>query len=239
MSGLHKSFYRYTAFLKEATVAAFTPPDELLQAWQRDGIFLRAFLLQQRRVQMVCASTATISPVQIAQRLKGRLNHCLRQQSPAYPGFDRDFFLGTLGQNDRDIVAAYIRNQVDHSDLVDPLYRERLKVLRFHEDPGQPPRGKHKGIHDHHLHIVLVTQGRYRMFPQEAKKVSVSIIEGGESVGMDIMEFSIMPDHAHILARPDHHRNPQQSLDDLKSASSQQLRRTRLRFPQFADSGGA
>jgi REP element-mobilizing transposase RayT len=228
MSGLHKTYYRYTAYLKSPMNETFIPQEDLTAAWQTDGIRLHAFHLEQRRVQMVCESAATVTPIMIAQRLKGRLNHCLRGRYSDFPGFDRDFFLGTLGQNDRDIVTRYVQGQVDRSDLVDPLYRLRMKALRFHQDPGAPVHGKHRGIHDHFLHVVLVTQGRYRMFPPEAKKVADSLIEGSKDAGMDMLEFSIMPDHAHLMIRPDHHRSPDQSLDDLKSASAKILRRTRF-----------
>lgn len=233
MSGLHKTFYRYTTFLKTPWLdrpERFEPSESLLKAWQGDGIRLRALSLapppEARRVQLVCETEATVPPVHAAQRLKGRLNHDLRGAFPAFPGFERDFLLGTLGQNDRGVVERYIREQVDRSDLVDPLYRKRMKALRFHEEPSAPVRGKHRGVHDHFLHIVLVTGGRYRMFVPEAKRVAASLLEGGAEAGMEVLELSIMPDHAHAMVRPDHHRSPERALEDLKRESGRVLRRT-------------
>ncbi|WFB36639.1 transposase [Kiritimatiellota bacterium B12222] len=233
MSGFHKSYYRYTAFLTAPLATDFSPPPALLREWQSDGIQLKAFLLSGRRVQMICETTPQIAPIKIAQRLKGRLQHHIHKQLPNAAPFDRDFFLGTLGQNDRRIVTHYIQAQVNKSDLVDPLYRKRLNTLRFHEAPSQPPRGKHCGIHDHFLHLVFVTHGRYRMFFPEAKKVATSLLDGATASGIEIYEFSIMPDHAHILLRPDHHRSSAQTLEDLRDASAHILRRTR-----FWQSGG-
>jgi REP element-mobilizing transposase RayT len=212
--------------------SGFSPPRALLNAWEGDGLRVRAITLgmgdEQRGAQMVCESASGLAPVFVAQRLKGRLNHALRRERSAFGGFERLFYLGTLGQNDREVVRRYIQNQVDRSDLVDPLYRERMKALRFHREPGAAPRGKHKGIHDHALHVVLVTAGRYRMRSPEARRVARGVLEGAEAKGVELLEFSIMPDHAHLLVRPDHHRSPEQTLEEIKRGSGEVLRRTRF-----------
>ena len=71
------------------------------------------------------------------------------------------------------------------------------------------------------------------MHVPEARKVAQAVLEGAEAGGMDLLEFSIMPDHAHLLVRPDHHRSPEQTLDDIKLGSGEVLRR-----PHFWQNGG-
>jgi len=231
MSGVHKTSYGYTAFLNEPWIHGLNAiPTELAKQWESDGIFVKAMLLgptnNRRLVQLVCETDPQVSPVFLAQRLKGRLQYALKQESALFPGFTRDFHLISLGGNDRTIVSDYIREQVNHSDLVDPLYRKRMNDLRFEQVPSSPPSGKHKGIHDLALHVVFVIAGRARMFSNEARTVADALLQAVSESSGTVHGFSIMPDHAHLLIRPNHHLSPQETIKSIREASHKKLRRT-------------
>ena len=196
-----------------------TPSPELLQALAGDGIVVQAARFTEASVQIVVELSEDIPSRLLAQRLKGRLQHDLKPRAAGFPGFARNFLLRTLGQNTKDIVTSYIRGQVGRSDLVDPLYRERLQALCFHSDEGAPFRSSHAGVHDLFAHIVLVAGARYRMSSEEARLVFDALKSACLSTGLMPYEISMMPDHAHLLVRYPSDAGAEEVIERLKVAS--------------------
>ena len=205
MAGLSKLYFGYFAEMRsawEGLAPGEAPPEDLLNALAGDGITLLAFGIVNGRVRIVLESEPSISPAFLTQRLKGRVSYSLKQNFGDFPGFTRHFFLRSLGQNTRKVVAHYIEEQVGRSDLVDPLYRERLEKLRFRED-GEVPEQKtrHRGVYDLFAHLVLVTGDRYRMSSAQAGEVFGALVQAVKELEADPMEVSMMSDHAHLLLR--------------------------------------
>lgn len=228
-SGLHKIFYRYCCFLTNPWPFDSLPelPDQLISAWNDDGLNVLEYRVDGCRLELIVTARADVADGYIPHRLKGRLQHTTRLS------FHLDYLLASVGQSDRGIVTRYVRKQVDSADLIDPVYRKRFKELRFQGPITKPGRGKHRCIQDIILHIVLVASGRYRMSSSEARKVAAILLRNAEQSGMDIFEFSMMPDHAHILLRPRREQSPVDCLEQLKTHSAQDLLRV-----QFWQPGG-
>ncbi|GEM_PF-1101664 len=225
--------YSYSAFLAQPwEEERYAPDSELLTRWAGDGIELLSLFIgggsTQTQVKMILKASPDLTAGFMAHRLKGRLQHALGNRR-----FRRDYHLQSLGQNDRNIVVNYIRQQVDRSDLIDPLYRKRMKALAFHQELSEPGRGKHRCIQDLILHVVLVTAERRRMFSPEARKVAGVLQQVAEEEGMELFDLAMMPDHAHLMLRPAREQAPAAALACIREQSA-----GKLMFRYFWQQGG-
>lgn len=222
MAFLAKLFFGYFAEFRAEWngIAPGCPPTEaLVEALSNEGILLRSSCFEPKRVRLVVEVEDGVSPILLTQRLKGRMGYALRKENSAFPGFSSQFFLRSLGQNTRDVVGQYIRKQVDRSDLVDPLYRERMKDLCFHDEELTVQKTRHRGVYDLFVHLILVTGERYRMSSAQAKKVFDALVEASRQLGADPLEISMMPDHAHLLLRWPERMNAGVLLAEVKRES--------------------
>ncbi|MCH8475261.1 MAG: transposase [Opitutales bacterium] len=223
MAFLAKLAFGYFAEFRsdwKAVTPAYPPSETLVLAFAREGVTLLSSCYENRRLRLVVEIEDQVAPTFLTQRLKGRFAHVLRNAPEAFPGFSPHFYLRTLGQNTREVVNHYIREQVDRSDLVDPLYRERLKKLRFQEEGGlSVHKTRHRGVYDLFVHLVLVTGGRYRMASGEAERVFVALGEAARGLAADPLEISMMPDHAHLLLRWPEKLSANELLEGVKRES--------------------
>ena len=87
-------------------------------------------LLEQRwtdeTVQLDLHAQPDVSPVFLAARAKGRLQHALTKAVSSFSGFSRKVSVNTVGHNCREDVEAYIASQVDAASFADPSFRELL-----------------------------------------------------------------------------------------------------------------
>lgn len=229
MGSLNKIHYAWFADFTipwETFPRFYVPPPDLLISWTSDGISVMSILLQPDSLKIVMEADASLPPARIAQRLKGRMQNHLSKLDIGFPGFFRGFFFRSLGQNDRSTVASYIREQVNHSDLVDPLYRISLNKLRYHDRSLERIRTSHQSVYDLHLHLVLVVGGRFRMCSEQAKDVADSVVSAFSALQCPPVELSVMPDHLHALCAFPHSLSPLDVLEGVKQGSGGALRRS-------------
>ncbi|MDF3131054.1 transposase [Kiritimatiellaeota bacterium B1221] len=225
MSGLSKLYFGWSAYFKTPWANA-SLPESIKSFYQVDGITLFSGCVKQEKAMLILEAQATHAPSWITGRLKGRLNHHFKRVYPEFPGFDRSFLLQSLGQNDRGIVSAYVQNQVDSSDLVDPLYRKRMNELRFHEEGAGKRSTSHRGRYDLVVHVVLVIANRHRIFSQEAKKVFEALVEGCGALGAKPYDISMMPDHAHLMVGWPATLSAEELLEGIKREAGEVMRRS-------------
>ena len=229
MPALCKLYFSWTARWKHSGIPNLPqgfPTAELQAKWTEDGLELLSLQFSEDRAFAVFAATPGVTPAFLAQRCKGRLDHAIREEHPNFSGFDRAFFLRTLGQNTREIVQTYIRNQVDASDLVDPLYRQRLKELRFQNHTTSQFRNSHAAVYDLYYHVIFITGGRHRMRLPEAKAVFQALRGAAAANESEVYDISIMPDHVHLLVGDTFKSCPESIVENLKKESGQILRRS-------------
>jgi REP element-mobilizing transposase RayT len=203
------------------------PPPETVAPFEADGIRILSTRFRRDRFQAVVEVEDSVAPSFLMQRLKGRLSYCLGKTHADFPRFSPHFFLRSLGQNTRDVVKQYVREQVDRSDLVDPLYRERMKKLRYMEEGEvMAEKTRHRGVYDAFAHVVLITGGRYRMFSDEARKVFDALCGGVRELKAEPLEISMMPDHAHLLLRWPQGLSAEELLQGVKRESGKVMRRS-------------
>ena len=197
--------YGWMAWLSSTTLpaepgAAFW--SELAANWQGDGLHLLERRWQADGLQLLFSATPDVAPIDLARVAKGRLQHALRKAGQAVE-FSRKIAVRALGENTRATVEAYIRDQLQHCELADPRYRDLLQRQAF-TDPAvrlEEPVETLSGRYWYNLHLVLVTDGRWRMGENEAARVRAGARAAAAACGYGVAKISIMPDHAHLAVR--------------------------------------
>ena len=234
MNGLHLMHYAWTGWLRDCSNSLPAKPSPALcDQWREDGFDPLSWRMKNGQLQLVVGMREPRTPAFVAQRVKGRWQRALREH-PDFPGFKKNFFLRTLGQNKRDDVDTYIRNQALNGDFADPICRRRYHDLRYVRRDQRDPLTDRRVTYDLFHHVVLVTGGRVRMWSErEPSKLSEALPKALEQSGLILYELSLMPDHAHLLVRGTADRDSQQILDTIKEVSGGLLNRT-----AFWQSGG-
>jgi hypothetical protein len=96
-----------------AAVARATAP-----AWETDGLRLLELRATADMFQILFSATPRVGPGLFCQRVKGRLQHALRQAATPVD-FSRKVSFRNLGENTSEIVENYIRGQVGKEEVAD------------------------------------------------------------------------------------------------------------------------
>ena len=156
------------------------------------------------------SASPIISPVMLAQRVKGRLDHAIRQAKLTL-SFSLKLAVRSVGENRRVDVERYIQEQVRRERFADPNFERKLKsfsIVNADVDLAEPTASA-RGRYWYNLHLVLVTEFRHRMtdFDQLAllrdtcNRIAVK-------KGFAISTLSLMPDHLHIALRGNIEQSP-------------------------------
>ena len=190
-------------------------------AWEGDGMRLFEYEFGPKRVLMTFGVTPQVAPVLFTARAKGRLDYALRVAKVGV-SFSRKVAMCSLGENHRVEVESYIQNQVDKEPLADPAARETLRqftVVDPEVDLSQPTATK-SGRYWYNLHLVLVTEGRWRTCdPRWLGKIRDQAFRIAEKKGYRISRLSAMPDHLHLSLRG----NPDDSPETIALAFQNNL----------------
>ena len=128
----HDIHYSWTGWPSDSTCFSATPPPGIIEAvtdaLRTDALDLESHTWGPDEIHLTVAASPAISPVKIAQRIKGRLDHALRQQQTGL-SFSRKVSLRAVGHNRTPVVDQYVHSQLDHVDLADPRYRETLAAV--------------------------------------------------------------------------------------------------------------
>ena len=183
-------------------------PVELIQQtkplWEQDGLRVLEYRWTDELVQILFSAKPTVTPVFVAARAKGRLDHALRQSRIEIP-FSRKVGLRSIGDNTRRDIEAYIESQVAGERFVDPSFAAMLAEFTVADltvnlaEPSESARGRYW----YNLHVVLVVDGRFRVV--DPKRLSL-LRDGCHKIAAKkqhaISRLAVMPDHLHLALRP-------------------------------------
>jgi len=180
--------------------------------WEADGLRLLERQLSGDMVQLVLSARPHVDPVLLAGRVKGRLQHALRDV--AYPAdFSRKLGVRTVGHNHRADVERYIEQQTVQAAWADPALRERLakySVANPAVDLSLPTETR-SGRYWYNLHLVLVNEERYQRSDDEwLGRILERCLAIGRHKGYAISRLSVMPDHLHMAVRGNVAHSPQE-----------------------------
>jgi REP element-mobilizing transposase RayT len=195
--------------------------------WARDGLTRVSRRWQPDQIQISVKSRPELSPATVAARIKGRLDHALRQGGWT-EGFHRRVGLRSLGYNTADTVLSYIATQLDRAELVDPRYVQLLAEAAWNNPDFDlsVPSATLRGRYWYDLHIVAVTNNRYRVNETLVAVIRQAVLQWAfdfkhsartrvDVATPGLRSLFIMPDHLHIAARGPVELSPAQLAESL------------------------
>jgi REP element-mobilizing transposase RayT len=176
---------------------------DIAPEWESDGLRVLEAVLTPRQIQLTLSTTPHVSPVTLAARVKGRIqHHCRRQGCPI--DFSRKLAVRALGDATRAQVEGYIRNQVPNEALADERFREMLTAFTVVDpqvDLSQPTESN-SGRYWYNLHLVLVVRERFRLGePATLAKVRDTVVRICPKKGYAASTLAVLPDHLHVALR--------------------------------------
>lgn len=207
---VHSLRYDWTGWLSNGAHFPPSSHDTIRQTaplWvEKDGLQLEEFRVNGDRAQIVFRTTPQVSPVFCAARVKGRLQHALRQAGTGVK-FSRKVSIRSLGENTRGAVEGYLGKQVSKEGFVDQRFVERMEeyTIENNDIDLSKPTATTTGRYWYNLHLVLVVAGRRRIADYDAMakiRDSTSVI--AKKKGYRLKSVSVMPDH--VLCGAPHKR---------------------------------
>lgn len=182
-------------------------PDQLetairdcVEVWGEDGMQLLSPRAQRRQLDCLFRCSPMLSPVAVCRLAKGRLQHALRERGMPIR-FSRKISFRGIGANTTETIKNYIRGQVEKEDFVDPRFAKKMAeytVCDLDVDQLSPTETR-RGRYWYNLHLVLVTDGRYRFQRNEILgRLRQACRRIGEKRGCPVADVSVMLDHIHL-----------------------------------------
>jgi REP element-mobilizing transposase RayT len=174
---------------------------DLAAATEVDGIRLLGHRFSDPTVSQFAVSTqAHVSPLLVVQRVKGRLQHLVRDRLPK--AFKGNYAIRSVGNVARESVERYAADQLGHHRMADPRVQARLarfQIERPEIDLSQPRRTSH-GVYWYNLHLVLVHQERLPEIREEVlERIRDMIIRASDTKGYLLSRAGILADHVHLV----------------------------------------
>jgi REP element-mobilizing transposase RayT len=210
---LHHIYYSWTGWPELNQTFAVPDPKvfaALAQAWVKDGFTLLSHLAQPDQIQVTSRVDPDISPYFYATRIKGRLQHALRTHHLPC-SFRSKLSVRSLGHAPIQVVDRYVADQARQADLADERFRGELEAesLLRPEIDTLAPRETDRGMYWYGLHLVLVTEGRFRLGAQKslpALRDALVMVLG--KLDCPAHRIALMPDHVHVLVKASPALNP-------------------------------
>lgn len=183
----------------------------LAASWEGDGIRKLECRWSPELIQYTVSVKPHVAPVFLAARLKGRLQHALREAGTPVD-FSRKLSVRSLGDATSADVERYIRNQVGAARYVDPRTRRSLARVAI-DNPDvdlSKPTVTNSGRYWYNLHLVLVAEERMACFDSgwlaRIRQGCLRIADKkgcriADKKGCGISVGSVMPDHLHLALR--------------------------------------
>lgn len=185
----------------------------------RDGIRILQHQFQPPDVsKFLISTTPEIAPIQVVQRVKGRLAWMLGQKS-ALPRdalakgrsrfnsvhtnkyLRKHYSIRSIGSTRRDRLDKYLARRLEHHPMVDPRVQRCLKQFQIYcpDVDLSAPRMTSHGLFWYNLHIVLVHDGRYHQVNIEPlRSVHKMILATSAKKQHLLSRASILSDHIHL-----------------------------------------
>ena len=178
--------------------------------WETDGLHLLESHAMPGQIQLLFSATPDVSPVFFCHRVKGRLQHALRQAGVPVV-FSRKVSFRSLGENTTPDVDGYLRKQVRKEGFADCRFEGIMGQFTVvcHEVSLAEPSETASGRYWYNLHLVLVVADRFRLTkPAVLGSLRDATFRVAGETGCRIGALAVMPDHVHVALRGDVNRSP-------------------------------
>lgn len=175
--------------------------NDLREALEPDGIRLLEHRFSQLdRSLFWLSSVPSVKPVELVQRVKGRLQYLVRSRWPK--ALRRNYDLHSIGSTRRDKTEQYVASQLSHHFPDDPDQRAALfdlQVVNPEVDLGQPRFTAHARYRCN-LHLVFVHEDRWRQTQSVMhQQVRAMIRRAALAKGHLLSRLGLLPDHLHLV----------------------------------------
>jgi REP element-mobilizing transposase RayT len=194
-----------------------TPPgdtgwfEELKRLTEDDGIRLLQHKFEEPNVSKLLVSTKPeVAPRLIAQRVKGRLQHLIRERLP--DAFRRNYAIRSVGSTKRENLEKYLEGQLRHHPMADTRIGDRFEQYQMNNaevDLSRPSETTH-ARYWYNLHLVMVNEERWREV-NESRLAAVRdmIVKAAAAKGHWLSRGAIVADHVHLTMRCKLEESPQ------------------------------
>ena len=195
------------------------------RTWETDGLRLLEATSDNDSIQLLFSALPYVSPVTIAVRAKGRLQHTAKQLGQAC-NFSRKLSVRSIGDNTTSQVERYIRAQVAKEDFVDPRLVDTLDQFTVIDNTVDlsKPTASRSGRYWYNLHIVLVMRQRGNVVDEyclrNIRDTSLAVANKKE---YRIAALSLMPDHLHMALRGHIQHSPQEIVLAFQNSTAWRL----------------
>ena len=199
-------------------------------AWETDGLRVLQYSWTDDRIQILFSGTPDVSPLLVATRAKGRLDHAIRMTGKALP-FSRKVSLRSIGDNTREDIERYIREQVSKERFADPRFAQMLSqfTTTVRDVDLSQSADTARGRYWFNLHVVLVTDQRYRFTDSKTlQQLFDGVFRIARHKAHLISSLAVMPDHLHIALRPKIDETPAQVARSYQNNLAYFLNRGRI-----------
>jgi hypothetical protein len=214
---------------------------ELKEVVERDEVRILEHHSREPATQQFLVSTQPFAaPPAIVKSVKGRLQHLLQATLPN--AFRRNFSLTSVGNSRREVVEAYLTNQLGHHWMADSRVQERLEQFQFRfpeVDLSQPQFSSH-GRYLYNLHLVLVHDGRW-MDVEEARLAVTRdmFLKAAMKKDHRLSRLAILGDHLHATLGCGYAESPEEvALGYLNNLAFAHGMKSLYRFSYFVGTFG-
>lgn len=211
----HSLRYDWTGWGSGGASFPPTTPEAIRETaalWKTDGITLGEFRVNADRAQILFTTTPQVSPTVFTARVKGRLQHALRQAGMPVR-FSRKVSFRSLGDNIRTAVEGYLGKQVRKEGFADPRFIARMQeyTVECEDVDIAAPTETNSGRYWYNIHLVLVVGGRARTTDYETLgRIRDTSLRVALKKGYGLKALSVMPDHLHVALRGNIEQSPEE-----------------------------
>jgi len=186
--------------------------EELKKLTEQDGIRLLQHTFEEPNVSKLLVSTKPeVSPLKIAQRIKGRLQHLIRERLP--DAFRRNYAIRSVGSTKRENLERYLQSQLRHHPMADARIVERFEKYQINNadvDLSQPSETAH-ARYWYNLHVAFVNEERWRDV-RESRLATVRdmVVKASAAKAHWLSRGAIVADHVHLIMRCGLSESPQE-----------------------------
>lgn len=167
---------------------------------ETDGIRILAHqFVNADRSQFLVSTRPNVEPIDVVQRVKGRLQFLVRDRWPK--ALRRNYDLHSIGSTQRDKAENYVASQLEHHGLTGRVAAQLadLQIINPEVDLSLPRFTSHARYRCN-LHLVFVDADRRTSVSAESLvAVRAMIRRAGVAKEHLLSRLGLLPDHLHLV----------------------------------------
>jgi len=174
--------------------------NRLKEATEADGVRVLNHHFKPPNARLFLLSTRPhVRPPDIIKSVKGRLQNLIQDTNPK--AFRRNFSLNSIGDVRREVVEAYVADQLGHHRMAEARVQQQLEEfqLTFPDVNLSKPQFSAHGRYVYNLHLVLVHQDRWCEIRRDRLEATRDmIVKAARAKQHRLSRLALFADHLHV-----------------------------------------